>query len=81
MKLAGFLVSIVAAWAVRWLSLKLSEMFGVAVTDAQTTDMTNYISGVALVACMGAVEYFERVAWPNIRAKLSDKWPNWFPPK
>lgn len=80
MKVVGFITIIVATWAVRWLSLKLSEMFGMAMTDSQTTEMTNYISGAALVVCAGAIEYFERVAWPNIRAKLSAQWPNWFPP-
>lgn len=77
MKVLGFLVSVIAAWAVRWLSFKLSDWFGASMTEAEQTDMANYISAATLVVIMGGVEFFERRVWPVIKKKTLDKW---FPP-
>lgn len=77
MKVLGFLISVIAAWAVRWLSFKLSDWFGASMTEAEQTDMANYISAATLIVIMGGVEYFERRIWPVIKKKTLDKW---FPP-
>lgn len=74
MKVLGFLISVMAAWAVRWLSIKVSEYFGTTMTPTEMTDMTNYVSAGALVACMGLVEFFERRIWPWLKKRTIDKW-------
>lgn len=77
MKVLGFLISVIAAWAVRWVSFKLSDWFGASMTEAEQTDMANYISAATLIVIMSGVEYFERRIWPVIKKKTLDKW---FPP-
>lgn len=69
-KIVGLLVSIVIAWAVRLGSAWLATYFGGSVNEAQQADIVNIATGSILAALIGAVEVFERVFWPRIKARL-----------
>jgi hypothetical protein len=83
-KILGILFSIVFAWGVRGGCLFLAEHFGTTIDPATQIKTVDWLTGAALAAAIGAVETFERVFWPPMKARIvayvKAKWSKWFPP-
>jgi hypothetical protein len=80
-KIVGLIISIVIAWAVRLGSAWLANYFGGSVDPAQQANIVTIATGSILAAFIGAVEVFERLFWPRIKARFMARFDKKFPEK